>query len=62
MPDSRRRNDPAVLAAQLYDEWHGYYILRKLINGQWVDVRRVERAEAETLLPAVDEGLLIVMP
>lgn len=47
----------ARCAAQLYDEWGGYYVLRKLYNGAWWDVRQLDRSEAMTYRPGPDEAL-----
>lgn len=50
----------ALLVAQLYDEWGGYYILQRLEAGAFVDVRPLSRDEALTYRTANDEALLIV--
>lgn len=50
----------ARLAAQLYDEWHGHYILRRLVDGRYQDVRPLNRAEAETIRLRGDEALMLV--
>lgn len=50
----------ASLVAQLYDEWGGYYILQRLTDGRYQDVRTLTRAEAETIRLREDESLLIV--
>lgn len=50
----------ARLAAQLYDEWGGYYILRRLVDGRYQDVRPLNREEAETIRLHGDEALRLV--
>ena len=50
--DLRARN-----ARKLYDEWSGYYVLRKLFMGAWIDVRQLSRDEALTYRIAPDEAL-----
>lgn len=49
----------SALAAQLYDEWGGYYILQRLTDGRYQDVRQLTREEAETIRLRVDEALEI---
>lgn len=50
----------ARLAAQLYDEWGGYYVLQRLTDGRYQDVRQLTRDEAETIRLRHDEALLIM--
>lgn len=47
----------AALIVQLYDEWHGFYMLRRLFMGAWIDVRPLDRAEALTYRCKSDEAL-----
>lgn len=47
----------AACATQLYDEWHGYYILQRLDGGAYVDVRRLIREEALIYRTASNEVL-----
>lgn len=48
------------LAAQLYDEWGGYYVLQRLTDGRYQDVRPLTRDEAETIRLRGDEALMLV--
>lgn len=50
----------ADLVHQLYDEWRGYYLLRRQVDGQCLDVRPLSRAEALTYRCAPDESLRLV--
>jgi hypothetical protein len=43
--------------AQLYDEWGGWYMLRCLRQGRWVDVSMLSRLEAVWHRPGKDEAL-----
>ena len=56
MNDAAAANRVA-LVEQLYDEWHGYYVLQRLDGGTYVDVRPLSRDEALTIRPAPDEAL-----
>lgn len=49
-----------ALIDQLYDHWGGYYILRRLIDGHWCDVRALDKDQAIAQRLAGDEALLIV--
>lgn len=46
--------------AQLYDEWHGRYIVQRIVDGVYVDVRQLSRDDAMTYRTAGDEVLKIV--
>jgi hypothetical protein len=59
--DAAAANDTA-LVRQLYDEWGGHYVLRRLLMGAWCDVRPLSRSEALTIALRPDEALLIVYP
>lgn len=50
----------AACATQLYDKWHGYYILQRLDGGAYVDVRQLIRDEAMTYRTQSDEVLRLV--
>jgi hypothetical protein len=50
----------AALATQLYDEWHGHYLLMQVLLGQYVPVRELTRAEAMTYRTRPTETLRIV--
>ncbi len=50
----------AALIAQLYDDWRGHYIMRCIVDGAWIEVRPLDRAEALTYRLAADEALEIV--
>lgn len=45
---------------QLYDDWHGRYILQRIEAGAYVDVKPLSRDEALTYRTANDEGLKLV--
>lgn len=50
----------AALVAQLYDDWHGHYVLRRLVDGMWQDVRTLSRSEALAVALSEDEALGLV--
>ena len=52
----------ARLVARLYDERGGYYLLRRLVDGKFRDVRPLTRAEALTYYCRRDEVLRHVYP
>lgn len=52
----------AACAAQLYDEWHGYYVVQRLDAGAYIDVRQLSRDEAMTYRTQSDEVLELVWP
>lgn len=52
----------AECAAQLYDQWQGYYMLQTMLFDHWCDVRPLTRAEALTYRPATDESLRLMWP
>jgi hypothetical protein len=47
----------AETARQLYDDWRGCYVLRRLFMGAWQDVRTLERDEAAVYRTRADEAL-----
>jgi hypothetical protein len=47
----------AACAAQCYDDWHGFYILRRLFMGVYEDVRALGRDEALTYRTGAGEAL-----
>lgn len=52
----------AQCSAQLYDEWHGFYMLRRLFMSAWIDVRPLDRAEALTYRCKSDEAVELKWP
>lgn len=52
----------AALVAQLYDDWHGCYVVQRLVNGAYVDVRQLSREEAMMYRLRNDETLKLVYP
>lgn len=51
-----------ALVAQLYDDWHGHYIVQRIDGGVYVDVRPLSRDEALAYRAASDEVLRLVYP
>lgn len=47
------------LIAQLYDEWHGWYVVQHLFMGQYVDVRPLTRDEATAYKCKAGEALSV---
>lgn len=65
MPDRMTQasaTNRAALVAQLYDAWHGHYMLRQLRDGVWCDVRRLERDEALMYRTRQGEALEVIWP
>jgi len=52
----------ARLVARLYDEKGGYYLLREVLLGQYVDIRPLSRDEALTFYCGPQQALLHVYP
>ena len=52
----------AALVKRLYDERGGYYMLRRLVNGKFRNVRPLSRDEALIYYCKRDEVLLHVYP
>lgn len=51
-----------ALIAQLYDEWHGFYILQRLEVSVYVDVRPLTREEAVECRLAHGQALSVRWP
>lgn len=49
----------AALVAQLYDDWHGHYMVQVVLLGRYVDMRPLDRAEALTYRCAASEALQV---
>jgi hypothetical protein len=53
----RQRN-----VAQLYDDWHGYYVLVRVIGGRRHHIRRLSRDAAMEYRTGKGESLLLKYP
>lgn len=51
-----------ALIEQLYDRWGGYYVLCRLLDGQWHDVRPLSKSEAIVYRLRGDEAVEIIAP